>query len=266
LHRAAPATTRLIAMDTPYLQPADCIGVNANGPMPLLLVPGFMLDAALWDDLLPLLPATLPVQCAGLEAGATIDAMAQAVLDAAPPSFILLGFSMGGYVARAMVRMAPQRVGALILVATSARADLPALVAQRVAAARQAGRTAFHGLSRGAIRMSLHASRGGDAALVERVRAMGERLGSDVFLRQSAVVRSSDAATLAQIRCPTLVIGADGDQLRSLDETRELAEGIPGATLAVVEGAGHLLPLEAPGALAQAIRSWLGAQDLRAAG
>jgi pimeloyl-ACP methyl ester carboxylesterase len=228
--------------------------------MPLLLVPGFMLDAALWDDLLPLLPATLPVQRAGLDTGATIDAMARAVLDAAPPSFILLGFSMGGYVARAIVRMAPQRVAALILVATSARADVPALVAQRVAAARQAGRTAFHGLSRGAIRLSLHAGRRDDAAMIERVRAMGERLGSDVFLRQSAVVRSGDTATLVQIDCPTLVIGADGDQLRSLDETRELAAGIPGATLAVIEGSGHLIPLEAPGALAHVICAWLGRQ------
>jgi pimeloyl-ACP methyl ester carboxylesterase len=266
LHRAAPATTRLIAMDMPYPQPADASGAKANGPMPLLLVPGFMLDAALWDDLLPLLPATLPVQCAGLDTGATIDAMAQAVLDAAPPSFILLGFSMGGYVARAIARLAPQRVAALILVATSARADLPALVAQRVAAARQAGRTAFHGLSRGAIRMSLHAGRRDDAVLIERVRAMGERLGSDVFLRQSAVVRSGDTATLAQIDRPTLVIGADGDQLRSLDETRELAAGIPGATLAVIEGAGHLIPLEVPAALAQAIGTWLAAQGLCAPG
>jgi len=223
-----------------------------------------MLDAALWDDVLPLLPATLPVQYAGLDTGASIDAMAQAVLDAAPPSFILLGFSMGGYVARAMVRMAPQRVAALILVATSARADAPALVAQRVAAARQAGRTAFHGLSRGAIRMSLHASRAGDAALIEKVRAMGERLGSAVLMRQSAVVRSGDTAALAQIRCRTLVVGAGGDQLRSLDETRELAAGIPGAALAVIAGAGHLLPLEAPGALAQAICAWLGAQDIGA--
>jgi pimeloyl-ACP methyl ester carboxylesterase len=253
-------------MNTLYAQSAGRLPEAVFGTVPLLLVPGFMLDATLWDDLLPLLPATLPVQYAGLDTGATIDAMAQAVLDAAPPSFILLGFSMGGYVARAIARLAPQRVAALILVATSARADVPALVAQRMAAARQAGRTAFHGLSRGAIRMSLHAGRRDDAALVERVRAMGERLGSDVFLRQSAVVRSGDTATLAQIDSPTLVIGADGDQLRSLDETRELAAGIPGATLAVIEGAGHLIPLEAPAALAQAIGTWLAAQDFRAPG
>ena len=228
--------------------------------MTLLLVPGFMLDAALWDDLLPLLPAALPVQLADLRGGATIDAMAQAVLDTAPPAFILLGFSMGGYVARAIARMAPERVTALILVATSARPDQPDLVRQRVAAARHAELTAFHGLSQSAIRASLYASRRDDAALIARVRAMGERLGSAVFLLQSAVVRAGDVATLAQIRCPTLVIGADGDQLRSVDEAREQAAGIPGAELAIIAQSGHLIPLEAPAALAQAISGWLGAQ------
>jgi pimeloyl-ACP methyl ester carboxylesterase len=225
--------------------------------MTLLLVPGFMLDHTLWDDLLPLLPDARDVQFGDLDTGTTIDAMAAAVLAAAPPTFILLGFSMGGYVAREMARIAPERVTALALVATSARPDQPELVRQRVAAARQATATAFHGLSRGAIRASLHADRGGDAEMIERVRAMGARLGSAVFLRQSAVVRAGDLATLDRIRCPTLVVGADGDQLRSIDESREQAAGIPGAALAIVAGSGHLIPLEAPRALADVLNPWL---------
>jgi pimeloyl-ACP methyl ester carboxylesterase len=225
--------------------------------MTTLLIPGFMLDHTLWDDLLPLVPAAQPVQFAALAGGDTVEAMAAAVLAEAPPTFTLVGFSMGGYVAREMARMAPARVTALALVATSARPDQPALVQQRVAAARQAAATAFHGLSRGAIRASLHAGRSGDTALIERVRAMGAWLGADVFLRQSAVVRAGDATALGQIRCPTLVIGADGDQLRSIDEARELAAGIPGAELAIVAGSGHMIPLEAPRELAALLNPWL---------
>lgn len=225
--------------------------------MTTLLIPGFMLDHTLWDDVLPLLPAAQPVQFADLETGEAIETMAAAVLAKAPATFTLVGFSMGGYVAREIARMAPERVTALALVATSARPDQPALVQQRVTAARQAAATAFHGLSRGAIRASLHASRSGEAALIERVRAMGARLGAAVFLRQSAVVRAGDVATLGQIRCPTLVIGADGDQLRSLDEAREQAAGIPGAELAIVAGSGHMIPLEAPQELAALLNPWL---------
>ena len=93
--------------------------------------------------------------------------------------------------------------------------------------------------------------------MIERVRAMGARLGSDVFLRQSAVVRAGDLDTLDRIRCPALVVGADGDQLRSVDESREQAAGIPGAELAIVAGSGHLIPLEAPQALADILNPWL---------
>lgn len=225
--------------------------------MATVLVPGFMLDATLWDDLLPLLPAAQPVTFADIGTGGSIEAMAASVLAAAPPAFVLVGFSMGGYVAREMARMAPERVSALALIATSARPDQPALVQQRVTAAHNAAATTFHGLARGAIRASLHARRSGDAAMIERVRAMGARLGAGVFVRQSAVVRAGDAAALGQIRCPTLVIGADGDQLRSVAEAQEQADGIPGAELAIVAGSGHMIPLEAPHALADLLNAWL---------
>jgi pimeloyl-ACP methyl ester carboxylesterase len=225
--------------------------------MATVLVPGFMLDATLWDDVLPLMPAAQPVTFADLRTGGSIEAMAASVLAAAPPAFVLVGFSMGGYVAREMARMAPERVTALALIATSARPDQPKLVQQRVAAAQHAATTAFHGLARGALRASLHASRSGDTAMIERVRAMGARLGAAAFLHQSAIVRAGDVATLGQIRCPTLVIGADGDQLRSVAESQEQADGIPGAELAIVAGSGHMIPLEAPHALVDLLNPWL---------
>jgi pimeloyl-ACP methyl ester carboxylesterase len=52
-------------------------------------------------------------------------------------------------------------------------------------------------------------------------------------------------------------VGAAQDRLRSLAEAVELRDGIPGAALLVVEGSGHMLPLEAPGALAAHIVGWL---------
>ena len=225
--------------------------------MNLVLIPGFMLDQALWDDLLPFLPPGLAIHFADLTTGDAIDAMARAILAQAPPEFIVLGFSMGGYVAREMARLAPERVAGMILVATSARPDQPDMVERRVRAARHMAKGAFHGLARGAVRASLHADRANDTALIERVRSMGERLGADVFLRQSAVVRAGDLATLNRITCPALVIAADGDQLRPVDEVRELADGLPGARFAVIQHSGHMAPLEAPAVLGGMITHWL---------
>jgi pimeloyl-ACP methyl ester carboxylesterase len=224
---------------------------------PLVLVPGYMLDDALWDGMLPFLPPELPLHFASLAEGESIAAMARAVLAACPAQFTLLGFSMGGYVAREMVRLAPQRVGALALVATSSRADSPQQAEQRGKAARAAPIGPFRGLGRAAIAQSLRPDNAGNEALVAQVRAMGERLGREVFVRQSLIVRDADTARLPAIQCPTLVVAGAEDQLRSADEARELADGIPAAQLEIVQRAGHLIPLEQPQALARLLANWL---------
>jgi len=220
---------------------------------PLVLIPGYMLDDALWDGMLPFLPPELPLHFASLAEGDSIAAMAQAILAKCPPQFSLLGFSMGGYVAREIVRLAPERVISLALVATSSRADLPLQIEQRSKAARANPIGVFRGLGRAAIAQSLHPDHAGNEALVAHVRIMGERLGREVFVRQSLIVRDADTNRLSDIQCPTLVVAAAEDQLRSPEEARELAEGIPGARLATIPKAGHLIPLEQPQALASAI-------------
>lgn len=220
---------------------------------PLVLIPGYMLDDALWDGMLPFLPPELPLHFASLAEGDSIAAMAQAILSRCPPQFSLLGFSMGGYVAREIVRIAPDRVQSLALVATSSRADLPLQVEQRSKAARATPLGAFRGLGRAAIAQSLHPENAANETLVAQVRAMGERLGREVFVRQSLIVRDADTSRLSGIGCPTLVVAAAEDQLRTPQEARELADGIPGARLAIVPNSGHLIPLEQPQALANAL-------------
>jgi pimeloyl-ACP methyl ester carboxylesterase len=230
---------------------------------PLVLVPGYMLDEALWDGLRPALSAagqgaSRKLVHVALAGGETIEEMARAALQASPAGrFDLLGFSMGGYVARAMVRQAPERVRKLVLVATSSRADTPLQITQRQTAARAKPIGPFRGLGRAAIIQSLHPANAANEALVAQVREMGARLGRAAFVQQSVVVRDSDADKLAEIQCPTLVIGAAQDQMRSPGEARELAQGIPGARLEIIEDSGHMIPLEQPDRLAALIGGWL---------
>lgn len=224
--------------------------------MTILFVPGFMADNTLWDEVVAAL-GTEDVAFAQLDRGDSIAEMASHVLDLAQPTFDLVGFSMGGYVARAMARMAPERVKSLVLIATSARPDTPEQAERKTAAVAQLSATRrFQGLSRTSILASLHPSRVGDEALVERVRTMGQRLGRDVFLRQASLARPADHAGLAAIRCPTLVIAASDDRLRSLEEAREMRDGIANAELVEITGSGHMIPIEDPGAVARAIMDW----------
>ena len=216
-----------------------------------------MADASLWDDVLPIFQAIGSVTHGDTTRASTIAEMARHVLADAPERFILVGFSMGGRVAREIARIAPERVRALVLVATTARADTPRDARKREAAVKMADPKHFSGLSRPGVLLSLHPDRADDNGMIERVRAMSERVGADVFRRHALHFRESDLQQLADIRCPTLIIAADRDALRSVEEAEELRHGIDGSALRIIEGSGHMIPLEQPDALMRAIIPWL---------
>jgi pimeloyl-ACP methyl ester carboxylesterase len=221
----------------------------------IVVTPGFMLDADLWTDTHVALEEVGPVLCADFSQGDSIEAFAEQLLeDALPGPFLLIGFSMGGYVAREAQRRAPERVPAMVMCGTSARGD-GALQARRQASAGAKSAKAFTGLSRNAI-LRAFATDDAEPGLVERVREMGDELGGEVFMRQSNLHRAGDIDRLGEIACPTLVIAGEKDRLRSIEESRELAQGIPGATMQIIEGAGHMLPMEAPERLSRMIIDW----------
>jgi len=83
-----------------------------------VLCPGFMNDGVLWSRILPALGNyTFTDQSQDV----TLGGIVQRLLNTAPPQFILMGFSMGGYVARHITLAAPERITALVLANTSAR-------------------------------------------------------------------------------------------------------------------------------------------------
>ncbi len=84
---------------------------------------------------------------------------------------------------------------------------------------------------------------------------MGER-ALDAQLTAQAT-RVDERPGLAGVRVPTLVLAASLDRLCPVDRHEEIAAAIPGARLRVLAGVGHLAPLEAPAAVAAALRPWL---------
>jgi pimeloyl-ACP methyl ester carboxylesterase len=89
----------------------------------LVLVPGLLCDAAMWEHQNRYLSETAEIKIADVTGSETMAGMADAVLDIAPERFALAGLSMGGYVSLEIVRRAPERVTKLALLDTSARSD-----------------------------------------------------------------------------------------------------------------------------------------------
>lgn len=227
--------------------------------IPLLLLPGLLCDAALWQHQTETLADIADITVANLTDGDLGGAMAQRVLAAAPDEFALAGLSMGGYVAFEILRQAPDRVKRLALFDTTARADPPEKVKLRQGLIDLARSGAFKGVTPRLLPKLIHPARMDDTTLVGGILGMAERVGREAFLRQERMLmlRPDSRHDLRLIHCPTLVACGRQDELTPLGESEELAERIPRAKLVVIEDCGHLSTMERPRAVSAMMRYWL---------
>jgi pimeloyl-ACP methyl ester carboxylesterase len=227
--------------------------------LPVLLVPGLNLTAALWADQVAVLGAGRAVMVADHTRSDTIAGLARDVLADAPPRFALAGLSMGGYVAMEILRVAPERVERLCLLDTRADADAPEQSDVRRQLIEITENGGFAKIAAMQYPRLVAPARLDDEVLQKAVRAMADATGPAAFVRQQKAIlgRIDSRPSLAEIRCPTTVLVGAEDQLTPPDLARDIAERIPGARLGVIPAAGHLSPIEAPAAVGEALRVWL---------
>ena len=216
----------------------------------LVLLPGSMCDSDLWRDMVPDLAPLGQLHYGNLFEDDTLEGMARRVLGGAPERFVLVGFSMGGFVARVLTLMAPERVSGLAFVCTSARG-----FSDEERANRMSGRG--HPAGRSGVAKGLHPDRERDPVLLDRLRGMNRRLGPEVWKRQAALVRKDGYADLERIACPSLVVAARQDRLRANAETERMVRHLPHARFAIIEDCGHMAPLEKPHELSRLLVDWV---------
>lgn len=226
---------------------------------PLILLPGLLCDAALWAPQVADLADVADSTVADVTAHDDVGALAAAVLDRAPPRFALAALSMGGYVAFEILRRAPERVARLALFDTSARPDTAEQTRRRHLLIRLGRTGTFRGVTPRLLPTLIHPDRLDDAALVGTITAMADRVGREAFERQQTAImnRPDSRPTLAAVRCPTLVAAGRQDALTPPHLAEEIAAGIPGARLDLIDDCGHLPSLERPAAVSALLRGWL---------
>lgn len=228
-------------------------------PLPVLLVPGLLCSARLYSEQLPALWPFGPVTVANHALDDNMTAIARRILDTAPPEFALAGLSMGGYICLEIMRQAPARVVKLALMDTTARPDAPEQSERRRALIEiaQAGRLAE--VTDRLWPMLVHRNHRNDARLLSIMRQMTEETGVDAFVRQQTAIinRADSRPILSGIRCPTLVLVGDGDELIPPDRSEEIANGIAGAKYVVVPESGHMSTLEQPEQVNRALVEWI---------
>lgn len=227
--------------------------------LPVVLIPGLLLSARMYAQQIEGLWSRSAVTLANHTRDDSMAALARRILAEAPARFALVGLSMGGYISFEILRQAPARVARVALLDTMARADTPEVSAARRVQMELATRGPFANVVSALIPRLVHTSRQQDTDLASLILAMGEEVGVAGYLRQQSanIGRIDSRPTLKDIRCPTLVLVGDSDQLTPPERAAEIAEGIRGAELVVVPECGHLSTLERPAAVNAALRAWL---------
>lgn len=248
--------------------------LDAGSGEPVLLVHGFPLCADMWQPQLDAAPAGWRVIApdlrgfggsSGADAVTTIDGHAADVLALADhlglERLAIVGLSMGGYVAMAIARLAPERLRALVLCDTRAEADTEEGRENRERM-RQALRAAGAAVISEAMipRLLGTTSQRERQELGPRVREWIERQSpAGIEAALVALMTRSDASErLRRVTCPTLIVAGEEDALTPVETHERLHALIPGSRLEVIARAGHLSNLERPDAFNAVLHRFLG--------
>lgn len=231
----------------------------ANKPT-AVLIPGLGNTKRLWSAQATGLKPHCDVVIPDYRGSQSIADMADTVMELTPKvsPLSLVGFSLGGYIALDIMRRHPKRIERLAFISSSPYADDEGTKRQRQRLMEKASEDYTALLKDMAKFIVSPATPGADEARRALV-AMGKDLGAEEFCRQQRVAmeREDCRDVLATIECPTDVLCGSEDPITNVAGNRFIADSIDGATLTIVEGASHLLPLETPAEVTAFLLDWL---------
>lgn len=271
-------------MKSAHLSTGDIAYIERGHGQPVLLIHGFPLDHTMWNAQIDALSAHVrmiapdlrgfgnsPLGAAdpihGISMERYADDLAE-LLDQLNPaidqSVVLVGFSMGGYIAWQFVRKYPARLRALVQCDTRAVADSEEARAGRL---KMAENVAEWGAARVAEMMgpklfapsTFHSQ----PEVVSTVRRVVERtLPAGIAAAQRGMAERPDMTSfLPQIKLPTLIVAGSGDAISPPAEMQSIAAAIPNAEFEIIPNAGHMTTMENPFAVNQAFLNFISSLD-----
>jgi pimeloyl-ACP methyl ester carboxylesterase len=195
----------------------------------------------------------------------SIEQMAREVLNVLDEQGItravIGGLSMGGYVALALYRLAPERFSAMVLADTRATADNDQ---QRDGRRKMIAAVRDQGLSAIADEMLPKllgaTSQRERPALAPQVRSMIEGSSREAVAGalEAMMGRPDSRPLLGHVSVPTLVLCGEEDGLTPPADAEVLRAGVRGSHLVMLPRAGHLSNIETPKTFSIALNSFLG--------
>lgn len=191
----------------------------------------------------------------------TVQEFAQWIIDALErervTDAVLVGLSMGGYVAFRILERHPALVRGLVLADTKASPDASDARTKRLKMAARVESEGTGFLQTELIPNLLSKTISPDV-LESAQRIAGDAAQSAVYNALAALASRPDSRLMLEdIVIPTLVLVGEDDGVTPIGDAEIMASAIPNARLEVIRGAGHLSNLEQPQAFNAALLEFL---------
>lgn len=235
---------------------------DGGSGLPVIFIHAFPLNQTMWDDQV----AALQNHCRTI----TLDLRGFGLSDAPPGPYsmdqmaadvrgllsilnidqaVIVGLSMGGYIALAFYRNYPDAVRAMVLADTRASADTHEARQRRINSAARAEKEGSRAIAEDMVPLLLgRTTINTQPSIVERVRGMIQANQPEGIAgaQRGMSTRRDSTYILPGIHIPVLIIVGSEDELTPPEEAESLRSGIPGARLRVIKDAGHLSNVEQP--------------------
>lgn len=225
--------------------------------MNIVFIPGFMTDEELWDAMIDDMSFLGDVITCRLSEKTELIDLAKDIINSSPSRFVVVGFSLGGYIARWIAYLVPERIEAMILISTSNRQDDKSQITKKRLNKHKddTNKYSYCRVSSKTISSALHEKNITNTRLSNIINAMWLRLGPKSYITQSNIVRINPP--VKKNSYPVLIIASSGDKIRTIQESEDLLKEYSHASLEIIDDAGHLIPIEQPKKLVKIIKNWI---------
>lgn len=226
--------------------------------MDIVLIPGAIATSSFWHNQERCLQENMHVHHAANLSGQSIRDMANKLINTLPPTFTLVGFSLGGYVALELIQQIPDRIEKLVLINSGAKPISDKGLRERERSLELINHGKFDFLINLIFKNSIH-SEDNYRALQPSLKAMAQEVGAERYVQQlEAILNKPDHSMLLKtIRCPTLLIASREDNIVPTERSEHMAAHIKNSRLVYIENCGHLAPLEQPNTINHILSNWL---------
>lgn len=225
----------------------------------LVCLTGLLCDRLVWQGVAEQLEPIANVEIISFAGFDDLTAMAQSVLQQVEGEFALAGHSMGARVALEIYRLAPERVTHLALLNTGVHPKSDKEIPGRMRLLKLAQEQGTQALAVDWLRPMMSPQGLKNKALMVELEQMVIAYSVEQFAGQinALLNRPNAEAILPTITVPTLLLSGSEDTWSPAAQHQAMQQQIVNSELVVVEGVGHMAPVEDPVQVAKAIQHWL---------